>query len=422
MFGGLFMDKIIFHIDVNSAYLSWEAIYRLQHGDTLDLRTIPSAVGGDPVKRHGIILAKSIAAKPYKIQTGESLMAAFQKCPHLTVVPPRYELYLKSSNAMVELLSEYSSQIQRYSIDECFVDFTDMIKLYGDPIETAHVIRRRIRDELGFTVSIGVSSNKLLAKVASDLKKPDAVTTLFPDEIKDKMWPLPVEDLFMVGRATAPKLRLLGIETIGDLACYDIEILKHTMKSHGVLIWNYANGIEDSVVKKSNRLAIKSIGNSTTMPFDVDNRREAHLMLLSLSEMVGARLRDSQYLARLVGVSYKNHLFSSTGHQRKFDVPTDHTTDIYKVACSLFDDIWDGTPIRHLGVRVSEFCENDFVQLHMFDTANNEKNQKLDRVIDALRAKYDPKAIMRASFVNSGIKPMTGGVGEDDFPLMSSIL
>ncbi len=416
------MGKIIFHIDVNSAYLSWEAVYRLQQGDELDLRTIPSAVGGDPVKRHGIILAKSIPAKPYKIQTGESLMAAFQKCPFLTVVPPHYDLYLRSSNALIELISEYSAQIQRYSIDECFVDFTDMVALFGDPIETAHVIRERIKKELGFTVSIGVSSNKLLAKVASDLKKPDAVTTLFPEEIAAKMWPLPVEELFMVGRATVPKLHFLGIETIGDLANYDLEVLKTALKSHGVLIWNYANGIENSEVKKSNRLAIKSIGNSSTIPYDIDSRKEAHLMLLSLSEMVAMRLRDSQYLARLVSVSYKTHEFNSSGHQKKFEIPTDHTSEIYGYAKKLFDEIWDGTPIRHLGVRVSEFCENDFVQLHLFDEYAAQKNNRLDRVIDELRGRFEPKAIMRGSFIGSGIKPMTGGVGEDDFPLMSSIL
>lgn len=416
------MSRIIFHIDVNSAYLSWEAVYRLQHGEALDLRTIPSAVGGDPVKRHGIILAKSLPAKPYKIQTGESLMAAFQKCPHLTVVPPRYELYLKSSNALIELISDYSAHIQRYSIDECFVDFTDMVMLYGDPVETAHVIRKRIKKELGFTVSIGISSNKLLAKIASDLKKPDAVTTLFPEEIPSKMWPLPVEELFMVGRATAPKLHFLGIETIGDLANYDLEVLKGSLKSQGVLIWNYANGREDSQVKKSNRLAIKSIGNSSTIPFDIDNRKEAHLMLLSLSEMVGMRLRDSQYLARLVSVSFKTHLFNSSGHQRKFEIPTDHTSEIYRVACELFDELWDGTPLRHLGVRVSEFCENDFIQLHLFDSSTDERKQRLDRVIDELRGRFDPKVIMRGAFVGSGIKPLTGGVGEDDFPLMSSIL
>lgn len=416
------MSKVIFHIDVNSAYLSWEAVHRLQHGDPLDLRTIPSAVGGDPVKRHGIILAKSIPAKPFNIQTGESLMAAFQKCPTLTVVPPHYDLYLRSSNALIELISEYSSQIQRYSIDECFVDFTNMIKLFGDPIETAYLIKDRIKKELGFTVSVGISSNKLLAKVASDLKKPDAVTTLFPEEIAEKMWPLPVGDLFMVGRATVQKLNFLGIETIGDLANYDLEVLKLTLKSQGVLVWNYANGIEESIVKKSNRLAIKSIGNSSTIPFDIDNQKEAHLMILSLSEMVAMRLRDSQYLARLVSVSYKTNGFVSTGHQRKFEVPTDHTTEIYQYAKVLFDEIWDGTPIRHLGVRVSEFCENDFVQLHLFDEYTKRKNSRLDQVIDELRGRFEPRAIMRGSFVGSGIKPLTGGVGEDDFPLMSSIL
>ena len=416
------MSKIIFHIDVNSAYLSWESVYRLQRGETLDLRTIPSAVGGDPVKRHGIILAKSIAAKPYKILTGESLMAAYQKCPHLTVVPPRYDLYVRSSNAMVDLISEYSSQIQRYSIDECFVDFSDMGKLFDDPVVAANTIRERIKQELGFTVSIGISSNKLLAKVASDLKKPDAVTTLFPEEISEKMWPLPVGDLFMVGRSTVPKLNFLGIETIGDLANYDLDVLKTSLKSQGIMIWNYANGIETSTVRKSNQLAIKSIGNSTTIPFDIDNRKEAHLMILSLCEMVGMRLRDSAYLARLVSVSYKTHAFISTGHQRKFDIPTDHTNDIYKVAKELFDELWDGTPLRHIGVRVSEFCENDFVQLHLFNHSDVEKNARLDRAIDALRMRFEPKLIVRGSFINSGIKGLTGGVGEDDFPLMSSIL
>lgn len=416
------MSKIIFHIDVNSAYLSWEAVHRLQHGDTLDLRTIPSAVGGDPLKRHGIILAKSIPAKPYNIQTGESLMAAFQKCPFLTVVSPRYDLYLRSSNALIELISEYSSQIQRYSIDECFVDFTDMVKLYGDPIKTAALMKERIKKELGFTVSIGISCNKLLAKVASDLKKPDAITTLFPEEIPPKMWPLPVGDLFMVGRATVKKLNFLGIDTIGDLANYDLELLKQILKSQGELIWNYANGFEASPVKKSTRLAIKSIGNSSTIPFDIDTKREAHLMLLSLSEMVAMRLRESQYLARLVSVSYKTNDFISIGRQRKFEVATDHTTEIYQYAKKLFDEIWDGTPIRHLAVRVSEFCENDFVQIHLFDENTNRKNNHLDQVIDELRSRFEPKTIMRACFVDSGIKPLTGGVGEDEFPLMSSIL
>ena len=299
-----------------------------------------------------------------------------------------------------------------------------MIHLFGDPLTIAHIIKERIKSELGFTVSIGISSNKLLAKIASDIKKPDGITTLFPDEIESKMWPLPVEELFMAGRATVSKLSLLGIHTIGDLAQYDVEILKTLLKSQGQLIWNYANGIESSIVKKSNRLIIKSIGNSSTLSFDLEQRPEAHLMILSLSEMVGARLRDSQYLAKLVGISYKTSQFETFSHQKKFEMPTNSTMEIYSYAKKLFDELWDGTSIRHLGVRVSEFCENDFIQLHFFDTSNDEKKQKLDIVIDQLRGRFEPQVIMRGCFVNSGIKPMTGGVGDGDetYPLMSSIL
>ena len=245
-------DRTIFHIDVNSAYLSWEAVYRLQHGENIDLRKIPSVVGGDPKTRHGIVLAKSIPAKRFNIKTGETLYEATNKCKNLTIVPPNYGLYMKCSNAMINLLKEYSPNIQRFSVDECFMDFTDMNALYGDSIAAAQMIKERIKKELGFTVSIGVSNNKLLAKMGSDLKKPDAVTSLFPEEIKEKMWPLPIEDLFMVGRATAPKLKKLGIFTIGDLAMANLNLIKYKLKSHGELIWNYENGIEDSKIKPSN--------------------------------------------------------------------------------------------------------------------------------------------------------------------------
>ncbi|MGF7058617.1 DNA polymerase Y family protein [Brassicibacter mesophilus] len=415
------MSKVIFHIDVNSAYLSWEAVYRLQQGDELDLRTIPSAVGGDPKKRNGIILTKSIPAKKYGIKTGETLFEAFKKCPNLYVVPPSYDLYIKCSNAMVEVLQDYSPKIQRYSVDECFLDYTNMEGLFGDPIETAHIIKERIKNELGFTVSIGVSSNKLLAKMGSDLKKPDAVTTIFPEEMPSKMWCLPVEDLFMVGRATAPKLHKLGIETIGDLANFDLNLLKYKLKSHGVLIWNYANGVDNSEVRKSNRIEIKGIGNSTTAPFDIDNYKEAHMILLSLCETVGMRLRDSGYCSRLVSVGIKTSDFGYYSHQHKFDTPTDCTQQIYEHAKDLFNESWKGEKIRHLGVRVSEFCDNDMVQLSIFDS-NNEKQRAIDTVVDKIRMKYDSRSIIRSCFLNSGIKPLMGGVGEDDYPLMSSIL
>jgi len=416
------MSNIIFHIDVNSAYLSWEAAYRLQMGEELDLRTIPSAVGGDPKKRNGIILTKSIPAKKYGIKTGESLHEAFKKCPNLYVVPPSYDLYIKCSNAMVNLLEEYSPKIQRYSVDECFLDYTHMEVLFGDPIEVANDIRERIKNELGFTVSIGISSNKLLAKIGSDLKKPDAVTTLFPHEISKKMWPLPVEDLFMVGSATASKLHKLGIVTIGDLANFDLDLLTYKLKSHGQLIWNYANGIENSDVRKSNRLQIKGIGNSTTASFDVETYKEAYMILLSLSETVGMRLRDSRHCARLVSVDIKTNEFACYSHQRKFNTPTDCTMQIYDYAKNLFDESWKGEKIRHLGVRVSEFCDNDMIQLNLFDTKSNEKEKALDKAIDDIRMKFHSKSVVRGCFLNSGIKPLMGGVGADDYPLMSSIL
>lgn len=417
------MKKVIFHVDVNSAYLSWEAVYRLQHGSKLDLRTIPSAVGGDPKKRSGIILAKSGPAKPYKIQTGETLVAAFRKCPNLTVVPPNYSLYMKCSNSMVDILKDYSEKVQRYSVDECFIDFSNMERLYPNPVETANEIRERIKRELGFTVSIGISSNKLLAKMGGELKKPDGVSTLWPEEVQKKLWPLPVEELFMVGRATVPKLRKLNIHTIGDLANYDVKLLEYSLKSHGRLIWQYANGIEDSQVRSNGGLPVKGVGNSTTIAYDVDNAREAHLILMSLTEMVSMRLRDMGLCALLVAISIKTNAFEHYSHQRKFYTPTDSTKQIYEYAKSLFDESWKGEKIRHLGVHVSELCTKDFLQMNFFEEERTlEKQRKLDAAIDKLRLKYDNKAVIRSCFLHSGIKPIAGGVPEDDYPLMSSLL
>jgi DNA polymerase-4 len=415
-------NRVIFHIDVNSAYLSWSAIDRLQHGETLDIREIPSAVGGDPVSRHGIILAKSIPAKKYKIQTGETLYNALQKCPDLFIVSPQYDLYMRCSNSMVEILREYTPDIQRFSVDECFLDFTNMKEHYEDPLELANKIKDRIKKELGFTVSIGVSNNKLLAKVASDIKKPDAVTSLFPLEIPEKMWPLPVEDLFMVGRATAPKLYKMNIFTIGDLANYDIKLIKEKLKSHGVMIWNYANGIENSQVRKSNYIDMKGLGNSTTMPFDINNRSEAHKVILSLSETVGMRLRDSGNCCSLVSVHFRTNEFYNCGRQRKIAFYTDSTKKISSLACELFDELWKGEPLRHMGVRVSELCSNDFCQVTLFEEKDNAKNSALDKTIDSLRLRFGSKSVIRATFLNSGIKPLMGGVQEEEYQLMSSIL
>lgn len=416
------MKKLIFHVDVNSAYLSWEAVYRLQHGEKTDLRTIPSVVGGDETLRHGIVLTKSQPAKKYKIQTGETLYSARTKCPSLVVAAPRYPLYMQCSSAMNEILKEYTPQIQRFSVDESFLDFSNMQHLYPDHLKLAEAIRERIKNELGFTVNIGISSNKLLAKVASDFQKPDKIHTLFPEEIKKKMWPLPVSDLFMVGRATAPKLHKLNIFTIGDLAVYDPAILKYKLKSHGELIQNYANGIDYSEVRSSNYIEMKGIGNSTTIPFDIEEKDTAHKVILSLCETVGMRLRDSKNCCRVVSVSIRGSDLMFYSRQKKLEVPTDSTRKIYEVSCCLFDNAWKENSVRCLGIHVTDFCTNDFYQYSMLDTFNYEKDKKINNVIDKIRIKYGSKAVVRGCFLNSKLPSMTGGVGENDYPLMASIL
>ena len=414
--------RIIFHIDVNSAYLSWEAVHRLQHGDTLDLRTVPSVVGGDPVTRHGIVLTKSIPAKKYDIQTGETLYSAKAKCPELIIVSPNYSLYMQCSRAFGDILREYSPLVEQYSIDEYFMDFTNMGRVHADPVATAYMIKERIKEDLGFTVNVGISTNKLLAKMASELKKPDRVHTIFPHEMADKMWILPIEELFMVGRATAKKLRSRAITTIGGLARADLKWVKLFLKSHGVLVWNYANGNDGSLVRENRRPLIKGIGNSTTIPFDVEDGATAYLVLLSLTETVAARLRQAGYCARLESVSLRTNEFAGGSHQRKIASAIDCTNAIHEIACQLFDELWKGEPVRQLGVRVSELCSNDFVQLSLFER-DYEKQRAVDRTIDSLRERFGSEAVFRSSFLNSGVKFRSGGtVDDEEYPMMSSLL
>ncbi|AHF06174.1 Y-family DNA polymerase [Desulfitobacterium metallireducens] len=415
-------QRIIFHIDVNSAYLSWEAVYRLQHGNPVDLREIPSVVGGDPTTRHGIVLTKSIPAKKFKIQTGETLYSALSKYPELVIAKPNYLLYRQCSQALGNILKEYSPLIQQFSIDEYFLDFTQMKNLFGDPVKTAYRIKNRIKEELGFTVNIGISTNKLLAKMASEFEKPDKVHTLFPQEIPTKMWPLPIEELFMVGRATTRKLRSRGIQTIGDLAHCDVRLLLPSLKSFGRLVWNYANGIENSPIKPGGRINIKGMGNSTTMSFDVDDRQKAHLVLLSLVETVSARLRQDHSQSCLIAISFRTNEFLSYSHQRKLSHTTDCTNEIWEIACQLFDELWQGQPLRHMGVRVSDLCQDDFVQLSLFEK-DYTKLRKLDQAVDSIRSRFGSQSIIRSSYLHSGLHSMTGGViEEEDYPMMSSIL
>lgn len=391
------MERVIFHIDVNSAYLSWEAVERLENGDSVDLRTIPSAVGGDIATRHGVILAKSIPAKKYAVTTGEPVVDALRKCPNLVLVKPNHELYTRNSKAFIAILQQYSDVIEQFSVDEAFVDMTGTKRLFGEPVEAADRIRNQIRDELGFTVNIGISSNKLLAKMASDFEKPDRVHTLFPEEIERKMWPLPVRDLFFVGKAAEKRLLGMGIRTIGDLARADRTFLNANLKKQGDVLWRYANGMDDSPVEPV-RGDNKGYGNSTTLSFDVTDEKTAKSILLELTDKVCRRLREDDMKVESVSVQFRFNDLTRASHQCALLNATNITQEIYVNVCRLFDEKWDGTPIRLLGVSTSKASrESSGRQMNLFDETDYEKLEKLDKAMDSIRRKFGAGAVQRAS-------------------------
>lgn len=396
-------DRVIFHIDVNSAFLSWEAVHRLRDlGEMLDLRTIPSAVGGDMSKRHGVILAKSIPAKKYDVRTGEPIVDALRKCPNLTVVSPNRDLYARNSAAFMEILHRYSDVVEQYSIDEAFADMTGTEELFGSPMEAAYRLKDEIRDTLGFTVNVGISSNKLLAKMAGEFEKPDKVHTLFPDEIQEKMWPLPVGNLFSVGGASEQKLKRLGIYTIGELAQANLSTLRAVLKKHGEAIWNYANG-RDSASVESESADNKGYGNSVTLAFDVAKEEEAKRVLLSLAETVGRRLRRDGAWIEVVSVGLRFFDLTHASHQCVLGHATNITDEIYQAACKLFDEFWDGTPIRLIGIQTGKVTKDgDNRQMSLFDDTDYEKLERLDRAMDSIREKFGADAVQRASFLQQG--------------------
>lgn len=392
--------RIIFHIDVNSAFLSWEALEQLNRGSTVDLRTIPSIVGGDPSKRHGIVLAKSIPAKKYGIITGEPVFQAVKKCPNLTVVPPTHHIYSQYSRAMIDLLFTYSPDIEQFSIDECFIDATGLKLLHGDDyMALAHEIKDRIRNELGFTVNVGISENKLLAKMASDFQKPDRVHTLFPNEIQEKMWPLPVSELYMVGRAATAKFEMMGIKTIGDLANANPAVLEQQFKKYGLMIWDYANGRDDSPVQSQESDA-KDLSNETTVSFDITDKETARLYLLALSETVGMRLRKAGLYAGVVAVHLKNSNFESYSRQKKLDNATQDTNVIFSTAATLFEQVWKRDPVRLIGVATSQLQKDPIRQLDMFSVTEPQRRDRLNESIDKIREKFGSDYIVRGSLLN----------------------
>lgn len=406
--------RTIFHIDVNSAFLSWEAVYGIHiRGDNVDLREIPSIIGGDESKRHGIVLAASLPAKKCGVRTAETVREALTKCPELVVCQPCHKLYDRCSKAFLQEALEFSPVLEQFSIDEVFLDMTETIHRYENPYEAAVLLKNQIFNKLGFTVNIGVAPNKLLAKMASDFEKPNKVHTLFPEEIPTKMWPLPVEELFFVGKATKKKLSLLGIRTIGELAHTDLELLQaHVGRKHGETIYRYARGIDDSPVIAEAALN-KGYGNSLTLSKDVSTFEEADHILLSLSEMVASRLRADQVKSSCICVEIKDCEFHRITHQRKLESPTDITNEIVMTAKELYREAFPGVPVRLIGVRATDVIKEEFSQIGLFDDRRRERFQKLDASIDAIRGKYGPDAIKRASFLKGEIHHMTGGVSRE---------
>lgn len=397
------MKREILHVDVNNAFLSWTAIDMLKKGNQIDIREIPSIIGGDESKRSGIVLAKSPKAKEFGIKTAETIYQAKIKCPNLQIFPSNYKIYRENSDKLYKLLLEYTDKIERFSIDECFLDMTHYL-MNDTLLNKAKEINKRVKEELGFTVNVGVAHNKLLAKMASDFTKPDRVHTLYEEEIPTKMWPLPVSELFMIGKRTVPKLYQMQIKTIGDLAHTNKEMLGNKFGKHGIMMWEYANGIDNSEVKYI-RERPKGIGNSITLPQDISDINKLEEILLNITDQVAYRLRKENLLANVVNVQLRTKNFSDTSHQKKLPHPTSNTKEIYTVAKELLKELYKkGTAIRLIGLRVDNLIEKNEMQLSLFDTKEEKKLDKLDETIDKLKEKYGYNFIKRGSNLKDNIK------------------
>lgn len=401
------MNQIIFHIDVNSAYLSWTAVEQLKNGAEVDIRTIPAIIGGNQQSRHGIVLAKSVSAKKHGIVTGEPVANALKKCPEIQIYPPNHKMYNEYSTRLMKFLMSYTPDIEQVSVDECYMDFTGIAHKYHSSVAAAFEIKDAVYRKFGFTVNIGISVNHLLAKMASDFEKPNKVHTLFPEEIPAKMWPLPVSELYMAGRSSVEILHKLEIRTIGELAKSDPELLELHLKSHGRTLWEFANGNDGSKVIRE-RVENKGIGNSTTLPRDATTEAEAKEVLLWLAETVGGRLRKEKQKAKMVSVEIKYHTFQTVSHQKQLIRATNTDQVIYETACELFRKLWSGEPIRLLGIRTSKLVDDEEPeQMNIFDfqqelekeTSKSEKYKKLDKALDEIRKKFGDDAIKRGTLL-----------------------
>lgn len=385
--------RVILHSDINCCYA---AIEHLHHPE---LNGKPLAVGGDPESRHGIVLTADYIAKKYGVKTGMALWQAKQLCPEITFVSPRMDLYLRFSRMAHEIYAEYTDLQEAYGIDESWLDVTASATIKGDGYSIAKEISNRMKSELGITVSIGVSFNKIFAKLGSDYKKPDAITTMYSDEFQTKAWNLPVGDLLYVGRSTNQKLTEIGIRTIGDLARTDEVILVRLLGKMGSVLWAFANGYDDSPVRKENAHApIKSVGNSTTTHRDLVNDEDVKIVIYVLAESVAARLRENGFRCRVVEISIRdNDLFSFT-RQRKISNATNITEEIAVEAYRLFKESYDWRkPIRSVGVRGADLVnDNYWEQIDLFcDFQMREKHMKMDAAVDDIRRRFGFYSIQR---------------------------
>ena len=389
------MQRQILHVDVNNAFLSWTAIEMLKNGSKIDIRNIPAIIGGDESKRSGIVLAKSTKAKEYGIKTAETIYQAKLKCPWLQIFPSNREIYKKYSDQLYHLLQQYTDKIERFSIDECFLDMTQYL-IKDTLFYKAKEISQRVKKELGFTVNVGVAHNKLLAKMASDFTKPDKVHTLYEEEIPIKMWPLPISELFMLGKKTVPKLHDMSIRTIKDLAKTDLKILQKKFGKHGIQMWEYANGIDNTEVKDKPEKP-KGIGHSITLPKDITQIEELEEILLKLVEQTTYRLRKYELLGKTVSVQLRTKNFEDRTHQGKLLELTANTKEIYQKAKELLHQMYPmSKPIRLVGVRIENLVDKQEQQLSFFQNENSKKQEKLDQVMDQLKEKYGYQSITRA--------------------------
>lgn len=396
------MKRIIFHIDQNCYFASVEMISRPE------LRIVPMAVAGDAKVRHGIILAKNEPAKKYGIKTAEAIWQAQAKCPDLVLVDAHHEKYEFYSKKLREMYSEYTDKVEPFGLDECWLDMTGIISDYDEAEEVALEIRNRVKEEFKLTCSVGISFNKVFAKLGSDYKKPDATTVFTDRNWQEKIWPLPVSDLLFVGKHTADKLAKINVKTIGDLAKTDVEFINRYLGKNGVGLWEYANGLDDSPVAESGYKRIpKSVGNSTTTAEDMTSDRQIERTLHMLSESVASRLRRHGLKGTVVQITVRDRDLGIYEKQGILYRATDDAKDIYQAARDLFKNSYDWNKgVRSIGVRCTKLVRSDSgEQLSLFAEAQkSERDERLNKAIDDINRRYGTGVIRSAAEAESASK------------------